>query len=164
MRTPRTKISLILSLALAAGLALTGAQRLWAQDGGKAPRVFLALASGSQETPSVDTPAVAFGRFIPFPDLKLLFYEVRISGLKGDFTGMHLHRGRAGQAGPVVYPLAAPVNGSSIGIVVNFDPADEAELANQGFYLNVHSQAHPGGECRGQVMPSPGPLSTAVNP
>jgi len=163
MQSPRKKIGLILSLTLAAGLSLTGAERLRAQTGGKPPRVFLALASGSQETPSVDTPAVAFGRFILFPDRNLLFYEVRISGLKGAFTGMHLHRGRAGQAGPVVYPLAAPVGDISIG-VVDFNAADEADLMNQGFYLNVHSQAHPGGECRSQVMVSPGPLSPTVNP
>jgi hypothetical protein len=163
MRSPRKQFALLAALGLAAGLTLAQPQRLWAQDTSNAPKVFLALANGSQEAPSVDTPAVAFGRFILFPDRNLLFYEVRISGLKQAFTGMHLHRGRAGQGGPVVYPLAAPVGDTSIG-VVDFNAADLAEFMNQGFYLNVHSQAHPGGEIRSQVMLSPGALSPQVNP
>jgi hypothetical protein len=162
MRSPRKQFALLAAIGVAAGLALAQPERLWAQNA-QAPRVFLALANGSQENPSVDTPAVASGRFIVFPDRNLMFYEVRISGLKQAFTGMHLHRGRAGANGPVVYPLAAPIGDFSTGIV-DFNPADLAELTNQGFYLNVHSQAHPGGEIRSQVMPSPGPLSPVANP
>jgi hypothetical protein len=150
------------ALGLAVGLALFASERVSAQTG-QAPRFFLALASGSQETPSVDTPATAFGRFIHFPDRNLLFYEIRMSPMKGAFTAMHLHRGVAGQAGGVVYPLAAPVGDLSIG-VVDFKPEDVATLQSQGFYLNIHSQAHPGGEMRGQVVPSPSAGSPISNP
>lgn len=163
MRSPRKPLALFAALGVAAGLALAQPDRLWAQDKVDAPRIFLALANGAQEVPSVDTPAVAFGRFIVFPTRNLLFYEVRISGLKAAFTGMHLHRGRAGQNGPVVYPLSAPVGDTSIGIV-DFNAADMAEMLNQGFYLNVHSEAHPAGEIRSQVVVSPGPLSPQANP
>lgn len=163
MRSLRKQYARLALLGLAAGLALFGAERVSAQANAAAPRVFLALASGSQETPSVDTPATAFGRFILFPDRNLLFYEIRMSGLKAAFTAMHLHRGVLGQPGGVVYPLAAPVGDTSIG-VVDFKPEDLATLMNQGFYLNIHSQAHPGGEMRSQVMVSPGALSPTNNP
>jgi hypothetical protein len=67
---------------------------------------------------------------------------------------MHLHRGRIGQTGPVVYPLAEPVNGQSKGQVA-FNAADEADLASQGFYFNIHTDLFPEGEIRSQVVAAP---------
>jgi hypothetical protein len=153
---------LVATLALGSGLALLQPQVVSAQ----APqaRVFLALANGVQETPPVpDSQGTAFGRFILSADRTQIIYEIHMSGLKAPFTGMHLHRGRAGVPGPVVYPLANPVNGVSVG-VVPFNAADEQELANGGFYLNIHTSAHPGGEIRSQVQPSPASLSLPSNP
>jgi hypothetical protein len=141
-------------VALAIALAAAPARVLFAQ--GEQPKVFLALATGFQETPAVDTGASAFGRFVLSADKMKLSYRVHVFGLKGNFTAMHLHRGRAGEAGPVVYPLSAPTNGVATG-EVNFNPTDETDLTTQGLYLNIHSEPFPGGEVRGQVVLSPDP-------
>jgi CHRD domain len=146
--------ALVAGVALASGLALLRPQTLWAQGGTAQGREFLALCTGSQEVPSVDTPAVAFGRFTLSADKTQLSYDIQASGLKGTFTQMHLHRAPFGQPGDIVYPLAAP-NVSSLKGTVAFNPADEATLVNQGFYFNIHTDAFPGGEIRGQVVPAP---------
>jgi CHRD domain len=148
-----TRVGLLGALALSASLLLVRSQPLWAQDPTPA-NVFLALATGAQETPSVDTPAVAFARFNLTPDNKLN-YEIHVTGLTGDFAAMHLNRARAGQPGPVVYPLTTPfTNNVSVGSVP-FDPADQADLNSQGFYFNLDTTAHSGGEIRGQVVAVP---------
>src|SRR5262249_4713677 len=101
-----TRMGLLGALALPASLLLVRSQPLWAQNTPKA-NLFLALATGAQETPAVDTPAVAFARFTLTPDNKLN-YEIHVTGLTGDVAAMHLHRARAGQGGPIVYPLTTP--------------------------------------------------------
>jgi hypothetical protein len=146
--------ALLLGTLVAAGLALVQPAALWAQSETSQPREFLVLATGGQEVPSVDSPGVAFGRLSLGADRQTLAYDMRISGLRGTFTGMHLHRGRVGQKGQIVYTLAEPVNGPSRG-EVEFNAADEADLATQGFYLNISTDRFPEGEIRGQVVAAP---------
>jgi hypothetical protein len=146
--------ALLLGTLFSAGLALVRPAALWAQGETSQPREFLVLATGGQEVPSVDSPGVSFGRLRLSADRQIIAYEVMISGLRGRFTGMHLHRGCVGQTGPTVYGLAEPVNGSSQG-EVEFHAADEADLATQGFYLSVRTDLFPEGEIRGQVVAAP---------
>lgn len=157
------RLTLLPALALTAGLALVWPHTLWAQ-GNQPPRLFLALATGSQETPAaVDTPAVALALFTLTADHKLNF-EIHLSGLKGKFAAMHLHRGRPGQSGPVIYPLTTPFDNSNVSKgTVDFKPEDEADLASQNIYFNIHSDLFPGGETRGQVVASPANVQI-VNP
>src|SRR5437867_1565159 len=63
------RLTLLPALALTAGLVLVRPHTLWAQG---APRLFLALTTGSQERPNpVDTPAVALALFTLTADHKL---------------------------------------------------------------------------------------------
>ena len=39
-----------------------------------------------------------------------------------------------------------------------------ASLNAQGFYLNIHTDAFPAGEIRGQVVPSPAGVDISVKP
>ena len=75
---------------------------------------------------------------------------------------MHIHRGTAAASGPVVidsvFGSAIPVegNGSLLRSTTITDAARlaiiEEILANPaGFYLNLHTGSHPGGEFRGQL-------------
>jgi CHRD domain len=157
-----TRAALLFSVALGAGITLSRPQTLRAQGETPQPLTFLVLATGSQETPSVDSPGVASGRLTMSADRKQLSFDLMIADLKGKLTGIHLHRGRAGQDGPVVYSLPEPVEDEARG-QVEFNPADEADLLTQGFYLDLHTDLFPNGELRGQVVrdPTPPPVSLA---
>jgi hypothetical protein len=142
-------------LVVAGGLLAAGSSALWAQKDKSAPQVFIALATGSQEVPSADTPAVGLGRFSLAAD-GTLSYEVTVANLKAKPTLMHLHRGKAGVAGDVVYTLTTPTAQSGLTTgTVTFKQEDLADLMSQGLYLNIHTEAFPAGEVRGQVVSSP---------
>jgi hypothetical protein len=158
-----TRAALAAAAALAVGLLAVGPGALWAQEGKSAPQVFLALATGAQEVPSVDTPAVALATFSLTAEGKLN-YEVTVSGLKGAPTAMHLHRGKAGVAGDIVYPLTTPSPTAATTGSVDFKTADLADLMSQGLYLNIHTDAFPMGEIRGQVVASPAGVQVSVKP
>jgi hypothetical protein len=85
-----------------------------------------------------------------------------------NLVNMHIHRGAAGVGGPVVIdsvfgsPIPVEAGGTARIIrqfIVAADNANgietiEALLANpEGYYVNVHSSAHPPGVARGQLHP-----------
>jgi hypothetical protein len=86
-------------------------------------------------------------------------------------TASHIHAGAAGTAGPIIIDFAPGIIGVSgpfqlSGSTKNFiaRPAagirsmEEAmiAIASGNAYVNVHSQANPGGETRGQLCPAKG--------
>lgn len=157
-----TRAALLCSITLVVGITLCRPQALRAQGETPQPLAFLVLATGSQETPSVDSLGVASGRLTLSADRKQLSYDIVMTGLKGKVTGMHLHRGRSRQDGPLVYSLSEPIEGQARG-QVECNPADEADLLTQGFYLDLHTDLFPDGELRGQIVrdPTPPPVSLA---
>jgi hypothetical protein len=122
-----------------------------------------ALLVGSEQAPtSVNTNAVALGRFTLSPDQTQLFYDVRSTGLSGEATSIRLFNGARGTTGNIAYTLATPVNGVSTG-VITLNPTDMNTLVNQGMYVNIATAANPNGEIRGQVIAAPpGILSTTT--
>lgn len=67
-------------------------------------------------------------------------------------TAAHIHRGAAGEAGPVVVSLSAPAQGSSEGCADVDRELIKAILQEpQGYYVNVHNAEFPDGAVRGQL-------------
>lgn len=86
-----------------------------------------------------------------------LTLEAKVPGLTGPITGAHIHTGAAGSNGAVVKALT--VNGEMISGTwerndTEFPFTEEllTDLLNGNLYVNVHTDAHPGGEIRGQLM------------
>lgn len=78
----------------------------------------------------------------------------------GPGTQSHIHEGAAGVAGPVVVPL--DVDGfqeSSEGCATGQDAALLQRIIDNpaAFYVNVHTEAHPGGAVRGQLAAARAP-------
>ncbi|MGB3616650.1 MAG: CHRD domain-containing protein, partial [Catalinimonas sp.] len=75
-------------------------------------------------------------------------------------TGFHLHAGMAGRNGGIAVVLNPALDGDQRGGIVALD-SNTAELTDdqlavmfdRGIYANIHSEGHPGGEIRGQVLP-----------
>jgi hypothetical protein len=128
---------------------------------------FQAYASGGYEVPANVSTAQG-GISLEF-DGSTLVVTGAFNGLTGDYieevgstgSGVHLHAGYAGENGPVEIALTPSVgedgrSGTFEAENNTFEdvPAEVVErLANRGHYLNIHTEAFPAGEIRGQVVP-----------
>jgi hypothetical protein len=109
--------------------------------------LFVTPLSGVQEVPRVTTAAIGTASVILNPADATIHYRMTTSLTP---TAAHIHRGIAGVAGPVVYPLA-PL-GATINGIQAVTATDVAELRGGRFYVNVHTAANAGGEIRGQLL------------
>lgn len=115
----------------------------------------------------------AFGDATVIVDLtaRTVTYTVRVFNLPSGVSASHIHAGSIQTAGPVVVNFAPPVPASNdfafSGIVRDTEfvlrpeqgiraPDDMFQAIIGGnSYVNVHSQANPGGEIRGQLTLKP---------
>ncbi|CAN5759536.1 CHRD domain-containing protein [soil metagenome] len=106
--------------------------------------------TGAQEAPNpVTTNASGTFNGTYNRDTKILTYTITYSGINP--TGMHFHKGAQGVAGPVVIPItvsASPISAQTPALTAE----QEADLLVGNWYVNVHSQPHPAGEIRGQLV------------
>ncbi len=85
-------------------------------------------------------------------DLTTITVHAIIDGLSGPITGAHIHEGTAGNAGPVVYDLGPLLNGNEIiGQLPLQGIASLNKFLSGGYYINIHTDANPNGEIRGQI-------------
>lgn len=81
---------------------------------------------------------------------KKLTWQGTYSGLTGNATAAHFHGPAApGQNAGVAVPLKEI--GASFSGNADLTDAQAADLLAGRWYLNIHTQANPGGEIRGQV-------------
>ncbi|MDG9671200.1 CHRD domain-containing protein [Hahella sp. CR1] len=116
---------------------------------------------GAQEVPPVTTPAAAdiesIGYFTVDTDDGRIWANIQNIGFQG--TAAHVHSNFAGANGDVVIALndVSADQGLEPGVFFSSAPgavaANLPKLLNGGYYLNVHSEANPSGEVRGQILP-----------
>jgi hypothetical protein len=121
-------------------------------------RPYQALLTGAKERPNpVTTDATGVGTLVLSGDARELYHRVTVTDIT-DITMAHIHIGGPEEAGGIRFTLwnngpglfdpTQPISG-----VESLDTADLLNLAVGNFYINVHTQQHPGGEIRGQVDP-----------
>ena len=142
-----------------------------AGGGGKRNGALKAHLSGYQEVPSISTPA--FGKFkAKIVNDTQIDYKLSYTGLEGPVRFAHIHFAQKGVNGEVAAFLcgggskpACPQSGEVTGTIVASDvvgPADQGIAAGEiaeliaamragATYANVHSDAWPNGEIRGQI-------------
>ena len=142
-----------LLVAVAVSLAVVFAMPASAQN-------YIATLSGANEVPPNASTATGLACFTLEDDGVYFYlnYELSFSGLSGPQTGAHIH----GPAAPGVnagilfpFPLGSPVFGT-------FGPllaTQLTQLNSQLWYVNVHSTILPGGEIRGQIVPTGTPCT-----
>jgi MYXO-CTERM domain-containing protein len=146
-------------------LLLTGALLLTSGTGAHAAFMSLtATLTGAQETPPNSSPGTGSAAFI-LDDINMtLISAVTFSGLTSPTvlddanTSAQIYMSPPGVAGSIIHPLpTAPIgvtSGSFTDIWTGLTAADIAALETGDTYINIHTAAFPGGEIRGQILPS----------
>ncbi len=133
-------------LALAASLALAAAA---AADTG-----LVATLQGTQEVPANGSPGIGNGIVVIDAAGTSLSYSVPYTGLVSTVIANHFHRAAAGVNGPVIFGINQNI-GSTSGTLVGTWPAmtnaQVSDMIAGLYYLNIHTNAFPGGEIRGQL-------------
>jgi CHRD domain len=113
---------------------------------------FFATLRGASEVPAGDPDGR--GSFTAILHGRRLCFGMTVAHI-GTPIAAHIHRGRAGVAGPIVEPLRRPARGglgtSSGCTVITQALADQIRATPGRYYVNVHTGAYPGGAVRGQL-------------
>ena len=116
---------------------------------------FSADLTGAQEVPPVTTDGTGEGEFTLNAAQTQLSFMVTASGLSGPVTAAHFHQGAVGVAGDIVQDIFADLEetGGNVTVMGTWDVNAEelAALLDGNIYVNLHTEANPGGEIRGQV-------------
>ncbi len=111
-------------------------------------RIFVAIADGQEEVPPVDTRATALMALILNPNNGDIQFALEHNVRRA--TAAHIHFAPGGLNGDVVVTLDHRRT-FSIGRA-RLSDEDVSNLRAGRLYMNVHSQAHPNGEVRGQLL------------
>jgi CHRD domain len=112
--------------------------------------------TGAQGVPPVETSGSGTAELTYDPATRTVTWNITYSGLSSPSTMAHFH-GPAAEgknAPPVIWlskqgsPPANPITGTA-----TLNPEQAKQFSAGEWYVNVHSQAHPAGEIRGQVVP-----------
>jgi CHRD domain len=82
-------------------------------------------------------------------------WRLTFAKLSGRAMAAHIHRGRAGRAGPVLVALCGPCRSGQRG-TARISHAQLRTIRAGGTYVNVHTAKNAAGEIRGQVKASGG--------
>jgi CHRD domain len=132
---------------------------LWGAPSFAAPESFTVPLTGAQEVPAVDTPAKGSAKIGYDPSTRIVTWTVTYSGLSGPATMAHFHgpAAKGENAGVQIWltekgkPVESPIKGQA-----TLTPDQAKDFAAGKWYVNVHTQQHPGGEIRGYVIPPKG--------
>jgi hypothetical protein len=127
---------------------------VWAASSQAAPLSFQVALTGAQQVPPVQTTATGTADLTYDPTTRMLTWSVTSNGLSGPATMAHFHGpAREGKnAPPVIWlsekgaPVPNPIKGSA-----TLTPEQAQQFTAGEWYVNMHTQANPGGEIRGQV-------------
>lgn len=112
---------------------------------------FSADLTGAAQVPPVTTDAAGKIDASLDTETKVLSWTVTYDGLSGPATAAHFHGPAAADA---TAPPVVPVNGdlaSGFTGEATLTDAQIGELEAGMWYFNIHTEANPGGEIRGQV-------------
>lgn len=155
-------LSIFISLVLLAACGSDGngsatpANDNTAPSAGKISKASVVL-SPAQEVPALTGSAKGEGNLDVNETTGAVTGSVTFSGLSGQATAGHIHAGEAGKNGGILIALEQdPDNANQLKVpdssVLTSDQL--AELLAGKLYINIHTNANPAGEIRGQILPA----------
>jgi CHRD domain len=142
----------VISVVSAMGLAWAGAAQA-------ASVSFKVPLTGAQSVPPVDTSGSGTADLTWDPSTRVVTWNITYGGLSSPVTMAHFHGpAKQGQNAPVVIWLTSKTTPPSSPITGNatLTPQQAQQFLAGEWYVNVHTQSHPAGEIRGQVVPPKG--------
>lgn len=119
----------------------------------RADPVFMVVLNGGQAVPSTLSGGMGVGFLTLDRRAQTLSYNVTFSDLDGALTAVHVHAGAAGEVRkPHMFALEGP-GAARNGTTEPLTRAQLRLLRRGQCYVNVHTDAHPDGEIRGQIVP-----------
>lgn len=107
---------------------------------------------GSQSVPSNNSTSTGTISAKFNKSTGVLDYTVAWNGLTGGYTGMHFHKAARNNNGPITKNISA--SGSATGSITESWTVPDSlftKLEQGGLYINIHTEAYPDGEIRGQI-------------
>ena len=112
--------------------------------------VFKATINGASQTPPNSSLATGDATLTYNKDTKIFSIVVNYSGLTA--TVSHIHKAPVGVVGDVIFPFPVPVNSPIKYTSPILTASQESDLNADLYYVNIHSDAYPDGEIRGQLI------------
>ena len=141
----RSTLGSIIALTLAAGCS--SMPGMAGGEGGE--HVSL---TGANEVPAVQTSASGMGMVTVGADCSVKA-KITVSGMQA--TASHIHQGAAGSNGKVIVPFVKEGDNTFVAKPdAKLDAEQCAAYKSGNTYVNVHSDAHKGGEIRAQLKGS----------
>lgn len=116
--------------------------------------LFSARLNGDQTVPMVDTDAEGVAGFTLDENRGQLCVNVAVNGLSGPITAAHIHSGAMGETGDAIIDLSEGIVNNQINLTITGADLTSTQLAamlSGDTYINIHTDANPDGEIRGQV-------------
>jgi hypothetical protein len=112
-----------------------------------------AVLLAANQVPPVHTAGSGTAQITINPGHDELCFHVTVTNLSGPVLASHIHEGAAGTNGPIVIPFPGATGKTDFaGCVTVADKLlNQVRSDPSGFYVNVHTPAHLGGEVRGQL-------------
>ncbi|MEL7387596.1 MAG: CHRD domain-containing protein [Pseudomonadota bacterium] len=110
--------------------------------------------SAMQSVPSVDSMAFGSG-YALFDTTDNSVSLIAVTSIT-NATMAHIHSGFAGETGGVVVALMQDASNQGVWMTdgnIMLDNATATQLLAGGHYVNIHTEAYPNGEIRGQITP-----------
>jgi len=111
--------------------------------------IFEATLDGASEVP-VNTSTATGTATLTYNTTTKIF-TITVTHSIATPTNGHIHKAAAGESGPPVFPFTSftsPISFTSAAL----DAAQEADLNAGLYYVNIHTDAFPPGEIRGQLI------------
>ncbi len=126
-------------------------------SGGEAT-LYSATLDGDQSTGDVVTDGSGTASFTLNAAQTELTFDITAADLTGPVTLAHFHNAAVGQDGDVVFSITDTVTEANGAVTASgtwpMTASDVVELLAGNIYVNLHTDAFPPGELRGQVLPA----------
>jgi CHRD domain-containing protein len=142
----KTLVTLVV-VALAVGLTAGG---FAAVTKGGTKKLSAKLSAGREVPKPKGVPAGATGTFTGTLVGRKVKFKLTFAKLSGKALAAHIHKGKAGKAGPVIVTLCGPCK-SGVTKTVTVSSTARNAIERNLTYVNVHTAKNQAGEIRGQV-------------